>query len=106
MFTHAYHRKCSLPSGTDRPELPLEYARHDQYLEANKSYHPYAKNPMIIPYLGTPNDSAGTATDEVGRWDDCPSSCDLIGRGHSLAESGRGNGLGRSENKRPDTGRS
>ncbi|GFY11970.1 hypothetical protein TNCV_4974701 [Trichonephila clavipes] len=45
-------------------------------------------------------------TKSVGRWDDCPSSCDLIGRGHSLAESGRGNGLGRYENKRPETGRS
>ncbi|GFW59121.1 hypothetical protein TNCV_2780521 [Trichonephila clavipes] len=45
-------------------------------------------------------------TKSVGRWDDCPSSCDMIGRGHSLAKSGRENGLGRSENKRPETGRS
>ncbi|GFT24356.1 hypothetical protein TNCV_3252101 [Trichonephila clavipes] len=42
-------------------------------------------------------------TKSVGRWDDCPAFCDLIGRGQSLAESGRGNGLGRSENKRPET---
>ncbi|GFT27675.1 transposable element Tcb2 transposase [Trichonephila clavipes] len=45
-------------------------------------------------------------TKSVRRRDDCPAFCDLIARGQSLAESGRGNGLGRSENKRPETRRS
>ncbi|GFX55838.1 hypothetical protein TNCV_610041 [Trichonephila clavipes] len=45
-------------------------------------------------------------TKSVRRRDDCPAFCDLIGRGHSLGESGRGNGLSRSENKRPETRRS
>ncbi|GFT43666.1 hypothetical protein TNCV_1060271 [Trichonephila clavipes] len=44
-------------------------------------------------------------TKYVGRRDDCLAFCDLIGRGQSLAESGRRNGLGRSENKRPETRR-
>ncbi|GFV79477.1 retrovirus-related Pol polyprotein from transposon 297 [Trichonephila clavipes] len=35
-----------------------------------------------------------------------PLSCDLIGRSHRSQKSGRGNGLGRSENKRPETRRS
>ncbi|GFT73095.1 hypothetical protein TNCV_4309831 [Trichonephila clavipes] len=36
----------------------------------------------------------------------CPACCVLIGREPIDAESGRGNGLGRSENKRPETRRS
>ncbi|GFW05714.1 hypothetical protein TNCV_3407801 [Trichonephila clavipes] len=42
----------------------------------------------------------------VRRRNDCPAYYDFIGRGHRFVESGRGNGLGRSENKRPETRRS
>ncbi|GFU81828.1 hypothetical protein TNCV_4524841 [Trichonephila clavipes] len=45
-------------------------------------------------------------TKSVCRRDDCPAYCDLIGRGQSLRRKWRGIGLGRSENKRPETRRS
>ncbi|GFU03564.1 uncharacterized protein TNCV_2257671 [Trichonephila clavipes] len=45
-------------------------------------------------------------TKSVRRRDDCPAYCDLIGRGQSLRRKWRGIGLGRSENKRPETRRS
>ncbi|GFT45617.1 hypothetical protein TNCV_1055661 [Trichonephila clavipes] len=35
-------------------------------------------------------------TKSVRRWNDCPAYYDLIGRGQSLRENGRGNELGRS----------
>ncbi|GFV37967.1 hypothetical protein TNCV_2663801 [Trichonephila clavipes] len=66
-----------------------------------------AKKLLKVIKLNGQNNSTGTVTDEVcpPRRDDCPSFCDLIGRGQSLAKSGHGNGLGRSENKRPETRR-
>ncbi|GFY33762.1 hypothetical protein TNCV_4594741 [Trichonephila clavipes] len=45
-------------------------------------------------------------TKSAHRREKFPACCNLNGRNRSNAESGRGDGLGRSENKRPETRRS